>query len=101
MLPTIYSGDFLVVDHWSHRLGWLKRGDVITAISPTAPDVMISKRLIGMVSFPRHPKLSSIAYSPVILFVQIRLWWRESIFRQVDESIVNRQDCQTLYSIDG
>jgi inner membrane protease subunit 1 len=48
MLPTLYSKDFVLIRHWRINQDMLRRGDVITAISPLDPHMYISKRIVGL-----------------------------------------------------
>ncbi|ORY05213.1 LexA/Signal peptidase [Basidiobolus meristosporus CBS 931.73] len=49
MLPTLnVVGDFVAMEHASPRLGRLKTGDVVVAVSPNNPDRAVCKRILGM-----------------------------------------------------
>ena len=48
MHPTFESGDYLVVDELSYRLGPVKRGDVVVFRYPGDPHVFYIKRIIGL-----------------------------------------------------
>ncbi len=48
MHPTFESGDYLVVDELSYRLGDPKRGDVVIFRYPGDPSVFYIKRIIGL-----------------------------------------------------
>ncbi|KAJ9153424.1 hypothetical protein P3X46_026866 [Hevea brasiliensis] len=49
MLPTLnISGDVLLVEHISHRLGKLGPGDVVLVRSPVDPRKIVTKRIVGM-----------------------------------------------------
>lgn len=50
MLPTLRNeGDILLVEKLSPVFKNIKRGDVIVCVSPTDPDKLICKRVIGLV----------------------------------------------------
>jgi inner membrane protease subunit 1 len=50
MLPTFnLSGDWVLVEHISVKLGRLQQGDVVTCVSPTDPNKLVCKRIIGKV----------------------------------------------------
>lgn len=52
MLPTLNSeGDILLVEKLGTTLRTIKRGDVVVCTSPSDPDKLICKRVIGMVIF--------------------------------------------------
>jgi len=48
MHPTFESGDYLIVDELSYRLGDPKRGDVVVFRYPGDPSVFYIKRIIGL-----------------------------------------------------
>ncbi len=48
MHPTFSSGDYLVVDQLTYRLGDPKRGDVVVFRYPGDPSVFYIKRIIGL-----------------------------------------------------
>ncbi len=48
MHPTFESGDYLIVDELSYRLGDPKRGDVVVFRYPADPSVFYIKRIIGL-----------------------------------------------------
>lgn len=49
MLPTLnMSGDVLITEHVSSRLGKLGIGDVILVTSPENPRRTVTKRILGM-----------------------------------------------------
>ncbi|CAN0891203.1 Mitochondrial inner membrane protease subunit 1 [Linum grandiflorum] len=49
MLPTLnYSGDVLLIEHLSHRLGKLEPGDIVLVRSPVEPRKIVAKRIVGM-----------------------------------------------------
>jgi|TARA_R110000824_G_scaffold401771_1_gene615557 signal peptidase I len=48
MHPTFESGDYLIVDQVSYRLGEPKRGDVVVFRYPADPSVFYIKRVIGL-----------------------------------------------------
>lgn len=51
MLPTLRSnGDVLLVEKVSTTFRLIKRGDVVVCVSPSDPDKLICKRVIGLVS---------------------------------------------------
>lgn len=48
MHPTFESGDYLIVDELSYRLGDPKRGDVVVFRYPGDPSIFYIKRIIGL-----------------------------------------------------
>ncbi|KAI4333431.1 hypothetical protein L6164_018248 [Bauhinia variegata] len=49
MLPTLnLSGDVLILDHVSPRLGKLQVGDLVSVQSPLNPKRVLTKRILGM-----------------------------------------------------
>jgi signal peptidase I len=49
MLPNFNAdGTIILVDHISPRVGALKPGDVVTAVSVRNPHLIICKRILGM-----------------------------------------------------
>jgi signal peptidase I len=48
MYPTFDSGDYLIVDELSYRLGEPERGDVVVFRYPNNPEVFYIKRVIGL-----------------------------------------------------
>lgn len=48
MYPTFDSGDYLIVDELSYRLGEPERGDVVVFKYPNNPKVFYIKRVIGL-----------------------------------------------------
>ncbi len=48
MHPTFETGDYLIVDQLSYRLGDPKRGDVVVFRYPNNPSVFYIKRVIGL-----------------------------------------------------
>lgn len=48
MSPTFDSGDYLIVDELSYRLGEVERGDVVVFRYPNNPKVFYIKRVIGL-----------------------------------------------------
>lgn len=48
MHPTFETGDYLIVDQLSYRLGDPKRGDVVIFRYPNNPSVFYIKRIIGL-----------------------------------------------------
>ncbi|CAL1373280.1 unnamed protein product [Linum trigynum] len=49
MLPTLnYSGDVVLIEHLSHRLGKLEPGDIVVVRSPVDPKKIVAKRIVGM-----------------------------------------------------
>jgi signal peptidase I len=51
MLPTLRNeGDVLLVEKISSTLRLVRRGDVVVCVSPSDPDKLICKRVIGLVS---------------------------------------------------
>jgi inner membrane protease subunit 1 len=49
MLPNFNAdGTIILVDHISPRMGALKPGDVVTAVSVRNPNLIICKRILGM-----------------------------------------------------
>ena len=60
MLPTLnLSGDVLLAEHVSHRVGKVGAGDVVLVRSPLDPKKIVTKRIMGMegdsVSFLHDP----------------------------------------------
>lgn len=52
MLPTLRSsGDVILVEKITTRLGNIKRGDVVVVTSPNNPDRLICKRIVGLVHY--------------------------------------------------
>lgn len=50
MLPTVRSeGDMLLVEKVGVAFRAIKRGDVVVCVSPSDPDKLICKRVIGLV----------------------------------------------------
>ncbi|XP_004294186.1 PREDICTED: mitochondrial inner membrane protease subunit 1-like [Fragaria vesca subsp. vesca] len=49
MLPTFNcSGDVVLAEHFSHRLGKVAHGDVVLVRSPDDPKRMVAKRVLGL-----------------------------------------------------
>lgn len=49
MLPSLNpSGDIVVIDRWSPRVGRVRVGDVVTAVSPNNPRQNVCKRVTGL-----------------------------------------------------
>ncbi len=48
MKPNFSSGDYLIVDELSFKLGKIKRGEVIVFRNPLSPKVFFIKRVIGL-----------------------------------------------------
>ncbi|XP_030490299.2 mitochondrial ATP-independent inner membrane protease subunit 1a [Cannabis sativa] len=49
MLPTLnVTGDVVITEHVSHRLGKLGRGDLVLVRSPENPGKIMTKRIVGM-----------------------------------------------------
>ena len=49
MLPTFnFSGDMVLAEHFSHRLGKVAHGDVVLVRSPDDPKRMVAKRVLGL-----------------------------------------------------
>ncbi|PON98576.1 Peptidase S26A, signal peptidase I [Trema orientale] len=49
MLPTLnLTGDVVISEHVSHRLGKLGRGDLVLVRSPENPRKIMTKRIVGM-----------------------------------------------------
>lgn len=49
MLPTLnMTGDVVIAEHVSHRLGKLGRGDLVLVRSPENPRKIVTKRIVGM-----------------------------------------------------
>lgn len=48
MAPTFHSGEYIIVDQLSYRLGEPERGDVITFRYPEDPSIFFIKRIVGL-----------------------------------------------------
>ncbi|GMN64500.1 hypothetical protein TIFTF001_033570 [Ficus carica] len=49
MLPTLnLTGDVVIAEHVSHRLGKVSRGDLVLVRSPENPRKIVTKRIVGM-----------------------------------------------------
>lgn len=49
MLPTLnLTGDVVIAEHVSHRVGKLTRGDLILVRSPENPNRTVTKRIVGI-----------------------------------------------------
>ncbi len=49
MMPTLNpAGDVVLVEHVTTTLGWLERGHVVVAKSPTDPNAVVCKRILGL-----------------------------------------------------
>ncbi|KAJ1964349.1 hypothetical protein IWQ62_002960 [Dispira parvispora] len=49
MLPTLHAtGDYLLFDRFSHRLGNIQTGDIVLCTSPSDPGKVICKRVLGL-----------------------------------------------------
>lgn len=48
MVPNFHSGDYLIIDELSYRLGEPKRGDVVVLKYPLDPTQRFIKRIIGL-----------------------------------------------------
>lgn len=49
MMPTLNpAGDVVLVEHVTTTLGWLERGHVVVAKSPTDPKAVVCKRILGL-----------------------------------------------------
>ncbi|XP_024028243.1 mitochondrial inner membrane protease subunit 1 [Morus notabilis] len=49
MLPTLnLTGDVVIAEHVSHRLGKISRGDLVLVCSPQNPRKIVTKRVVGM-----------------------------------------------------
>ncbi|RKP35102.1 peptidase S24/S26A/S26B/S26C, partial [Dimargaris cristalligena] len=76
MLPTLHvQGDWLAYDRISHRMGWLKPGDVVLCVSPSDPNRLICKRLLGMpgdriIHDPRKSDSPTIEVPPGHIWIQ-------------------------------
>ncbi|KAL3613713.1 hypothetical protein CASFOL_041787 [Castilleja foliolosa] len=71
MLPTLnFSGDVLLVEKLSHRLGRVVPGDVVLVRSPENPMKTITKRVLGVegdtVTFLADPSHSDLCTSLVV-----------------------------------
>ncbi|CAA0815902.1 Peptidase S24/S26A/S26B/S26C family protein [Striga hermonthica] len=71
MLPTLnFTGDVLLVDKMSHRLGKVGPGDVVLVRSPENPRKSITKRVLGLegdvVTFLVDPSGSDRSHSLVV-----------------------------------
>ncbi|XVF18416.1 hypothetical protein REPUB_Repub11eG0019600 [Reevesia pubescens] len=71
MLPTLnISGDVVLVEHLSHRLGKLGSGDLIMVRSPLDPKKNLNKRIVAMegdkVTFSLDPTRSHSSRSIVV-----------------------------------
>jgi signal peptidase I len=59
MMPTLNpAGDVVLVEHVTVTLGRLQRGDVIVAKSPTDPNAVVCKRILGLPgdTIPKDPR---------------------------------------------
>lgn len=59
MMPTLNpAGDVVLVEHVTVTLGRLERGDVIVAKSPTDPNAVVCKRILGLPgdTIPKDPR---------------------------------------------
>lgn len=61
MLPTInLTGDLVLVDRFSHRIGRVGLGDIVLVRSPENPRKTVTKRIIGMegdtINFAVNPR---------------------------------------------
>lgn len=49
MLPTLnLTGDVVLAEHVSHRIGKVGRGDLVLVRSPVDPRRILTKRVVGM-----------------------------------------------------
>jgi signal peptidase I len=48
MQPSLYEGDYVVVNRLAYRLGEMRRGDIIVFYFPLDPERRFIKRLIGL-----------------------------------------------------
>ncbi|RXH84100.1 hypothetical protein DVH24_026999 [Malus domestica] len=71
MLPTLnISGDVLLSEHVSHRIGKVGPGDLVLVRSPTDPRKIVTKRVLGMqgdkVTYFVDPKHSDRLHTTVV-----------------------------------
>lgn len=71
MLPTLnLSGDVLLAEHVSHRLGKVGPGDVVLVRSPLDPRKIVTKRIVGMegdrISFSLDPSSTDSCHTIVV-----------------------------------
>ncbi|KAM3684474.1 hypothetical protein ACB098_11G049000 [Castanea mollissima] len=69
MLPTLnLTGDVVIAEHVSHRIGKVGTGDVVLVRSPVDPRRILTKRVVGMegdtVSFYVDPMYSQTTVVP-------------------------------------
>ena len=85
MLPTLnLSGDVLLVEQLSHRLGKVGPGDVVLVRSPSDPKRIVTKRIVGMagdaVTFLQNPSVSDACRTVVVFFFSTLLVMYEWFF---------------------
>ncbi|MFQ6650628.1 hypothetical protein Gotur_022994 [Gossypium turneri] len=73
MLPTLnLTGDVVLVEHLSHRIGKLGSGDLVLVRSPLDPNKTLTKRIVAMegdrVTFSLDPTRSFSSRSLVVPF---------------------------------
>lgn len=73
MLPTLnMSGDVVIAEHVSHRLGKVGPGDLVLVRSPVDPKKIVTKRVLGMegdkVTFSVDPNFSFRSRTAVVNF---------------------------------
>ncbi|ESQ41062.1 hypothetical protein EUTSA_v10014866mg [Eutrema salsugineum] len=71
MLPTLnLSGDVILAEHLSHRLGRIGLGDVVLVRSPMDPKRMVTKRVLGLeghrLSFSADPLVGDGSVNVVV-----------------------------------
>lgn len=73
MLPTLnMSGDVVIAEHVSHRLGKVGPGDLVLVRSPVDPKKIVTKRVLGMegdkVTYSVDPNFSFRSRTAVVSF---------------------------------
>ncbi|XP_050219662.1 uncharacterized protein LOC126670052 [Mercurialis annua] len=71
MLPTLnLTGDVLLVEHVSRRLGKVEAGDIVLVRSPIDPRKIVTKRIVGMagdiVSYLPDPSVTDASRTVVV-----------------------------------
>lgn len=80
MLPTFnLTGDVLLVENLTVRMGKVRPGDVVLVRSPENPRKTVSKRILGMegdrVTFMIDPKNSNRCQSVVVCTLNFIFWF--------------------------
>jgi signal peptidase I len=95
MMPTLNpAGDVVLVEHVTTTLGWLERGHVVVAKSPTDPNAVVCKRILGLpgdtVSAFGRALLCSGAPPDITFgaYAQVPRDTRYPFFRSTEEDIV-------------